>query len=98
MSLENNVVIPCVFLSAERSEREQSPLLINAHIRRQHPLFTASEQKGNGGRPVMLGIRLDRFDRQVELSALLTLPATQGNKLMAGERVLRHGQCGAVLS
>ena len=30
MSLENNVVISCTFVSADRFEREQSPLMINA--------------------------------------------------------------------
>ena len=29
MSLENNVVISCTFISAERFEREESPLMIN---------------------------------------------------------------------
>lgn len=33
ISLENNVVISCAFISAERFEREQSPLLIN--VRRE---------------------------------------------------------------
>ena len=33
LSLENNVVISCAFVSAERFEREQSPLLMN--VRRQ---------------------------------------------------------------
>jgi predicted nucleotidyltransferase len=30
MSLENNVVISCTFISADRIEREESPLMINA--------------------------------------------------------------------
>jgi predicted nucleotidyltransferase len=33
MSLENNVVISCTFISAERFEREESPLMIN--VRRE---------------------------------------------------------------
>jgi hypothetical protein len=33
MSLENNVVISCTFISADRFEREQSPLMIN--VRRE---------------------------------------------------------------
>lgn len=33
LSLDNNVVFSCVFVSAERFEREQSPLLIN--VRRE---------------------------------------------------------------
>jgi len=33
MSLENNVVISCTFISADRFEREESPLMIN--VRRE---------------------------------------------------------------
>jgi predicted nucleotidyltransferase len=33
MSLENNVVISCTFISAERFEREESPMMIN--VRRE---------------------------------------------------------------
>ena len=33
ISLENNVVISCVFISAERFEREESPLMMN--VRRE---------------------------------------------------------------
>jgi hypothetical protein len=33
MSLENTVVISCTFISADRFEREESPLMIN--VRRE---------------------------------------------------------------
>ena len=33
ISLENNVVISCAFVSAERFERQESPLLMN--VRRE---------------------------------------------------------------
>ena len=37
MSLENNVVISCAFISGEQFEREQSPLMIN--VRREGVLL-----------------------------------------------------------